>query len=54
MLRTELAVHVDAILTQTRTGDDNLAHAMEDRLLGLFVDYRVCSCSVREGVHTSR
>ena len=40
MQPTELRAAVDAILTQTRTGDDNLAHAMEDRLLGvLIVEY---------------
>ena len=34
MLLTELQARIDAILTEARTGDDELAHAMEDRLLG--------------------
>lgn len=34
MLLTELVSRIDAILDQHTTGDDELAHAEEDRLLG--------------------
>ena len=48
MLATELRAAVDAILTQTRTGDDNLAHAMEDRLLGVLISEYAPSVAVKE------
>jgi len=37
MRLTDLAAAVDAILGQAASGDDELAHAMEDRLLGALV-----------------